>query len=197
MTVRAVRELRATAPGGRPFTVVAAIRLTERECRDVLARALAGRLAVACRGVPYVELVGLLCLDGDAVALVPGSGTIARLLPPVVSPRRHVVLQADDLAVTCRWVRAVTVVARPRWVVDVDGVRECRRAARARGLDAAPDTGFLALSRPVLAGERVVLRGEALRGELPRGEGEVASAGPGAVAGPRPDGPAARTPSPA
>ncbi|MDJ0463484.1 hypothetical protein [Streptomyces sp. H27-C3] len=69
--------------------------------------------------MPYVELVGLLCLDGDAVALASGSGTIARLLPPVVSPRRQVVLQADDLAAQRRSVQAITVVARPRWGVDV------------------------------------------------------------------------------
>jgi hypothetical protein len=158
--LHAAGEPAAPAPGGRPFTVVA-IRLTDRECRDVLARALAGRLAVASRGVPYVELVGLLCLDGDAVALVPGAGTIARLLPPVVSPRCQVVLQADDLAAQGRSVRAVTVAARPRWVVDADDVRDCRRAATARGFDASPDTGFLVLSRPVLAGERIVLRGAA------------------------------------
>ncbi|WP_157855998.1 PNPOx family protein [Streptomyces aureocirculatus] len=139
-------------------------RMTEAECREVLARAWAGRLAVARRGRPYMELVGLVVRDGAPVALVSDAGPVARALPPVVAPRQLVVLETDD-AVTAdvvgcaqRAVRAVTALGRPRWVVATDEVGECRRAAIARGLDVAPDTNFLTLTGPVLSGEHYVLR---------------------------------------
>ncbi|GGS12843.1 hypothetical protein GCM10010252_60450 [Streptomyces aureoverticillatus] len=135
--------------------------MTEAECREVLARAWAGRLAVARRGRPYVELVSLVVSDGAPVALVPDAGPVARALPPVVAPRQWVVLEADDaqdMDGAHRAVRAVTALGRPRWVVAADELGACRRAANARGLDVAPDIGFLTLTGPVLSGERHVLR---------------------------------------
>ncbi|MEN8649974.1 hypothetical protein ABCR94_04790 [Streptomyces sp. 21So2-11] len=111
-------------------------------CRDVLARAIAGRLAVARRGVPYVELVGLLCLDGEAVALVPGSGTVARLLPPVVSyvvDAHHPLVAAFPGAA---W--------EPRGRCSRSGEDRCP-AARVRGAGGIDQTGALgpALERSV------------------------------------------------
>ncbi|EPH46779.1 hypothetical protein ABT390_25325 [Streptomyces aurantiacus] len=135
--------------------------MTEAECREVLARAWAGRLAVARRGRPYVELVSLVVSDGAPVALVPDAGPVARALPPVVAPRQWVVLEADDaqdMDGAHRAVRAVTALGRPRWLVATDEVGACRRAASARGLDVAPDIGFLTLTGPVLSGERHLLR---------------------------------------
>lgn len=182
--------------------------MTEAECREVLTRAWTGRLAVARRGRPYVELVGLVVSDGAPVALVPDTGPVARALPPVVAPRQWVVLEADeaqDMGGARRAVRAVTALGRPRWVVAPDEVGACRRAAGARGLDVAPGIGFLTLTGPVLSGERHLLRcgpgeearaGEALppaavpvtddgtTAALPRGVGvhDGVGTGPGAEA---------------
>ncbi|MER5304215.1 hypothetical protein ABT039_32765 [Streptomyces lasiicapitis] len=145
-------------------------RMSEAECREVLARAWTGRLAVARRGRPYVELVGLVVRDGAPVALVSDVGPVARALPPVVAPRQLVVLEADDAEYAeyaeyaedkdgdHRAVRAVIALGRPRWVVAVDEVGACRRAASARGLDVAPGIAFLTLTSPVLSGEHHLLR---------------------------------------
>ncbi|GHC86441.1 hypothetical protein GCM10010349_72550 [Streptomyces flavofungini] len=142
-------------------------RMTEAECREVLARAWTGRLAVARRGRPYVELVGLVVRDGAPVALVSDAGPVARALPPVVAPRQLVVLEAEDTddadgadgSGGVRWaVRAVTALGRPRWVVAADEVGACRHAAGARGLDVTVDVRFLTLTGPVLSGEHYVLR---------------------------------------
>ncbi|WJV50195.1 hypothetical protein [Streptomyces flavofungini] len=141
--------------------------MTEAECHEVLARAWTGRLAVARRGRPYVELVGLVVRDGAPVALVSEAGPVARALPPVVAPRQLVVLEADDVDTTDdgdgtgglrRAVRAVTALGRPRWVVATDEVGACRHAAGARGLDVTVDVRFLTLTGPVLTGEHHVLR---------------------------------------
>ncbi|MFD0418800.1 hypothetical protein [Streptomyces sp. NPDC127108] len=137
--------------------------MTEAECREVLARAWTGRLAVARRGRPYVELVGLVVRDGAPVALVSDEGPVARALPPVVAPRQLVVLEADDAddaddGGVRRAVRAVTALGRPRWVVATDEVGECRHAAGVRGLDVTVDVRFLTLTGPVLSGEHHVLR---------------------------------------
>lgn len=142
-------------------------RMTEAECREVLARAWTGRLAVARRGRPYVELVGLVVRDGAPVALVSEAGPVARALPPVVAPRQLVVLEADEAdgdgegdggGGVRRAVRAVTALGRPRWVVAIDEVGACRHAAGARGLDVTVDVRFLTLTGPVLSGEHHVLR---------------------------------------
>ncbi|MFD5702955.1 hypothetical protein [Streptomyces lasiicapitis] len=138
--------------------------MSEAECREVLARAWTGRLAVARRGRPYVELVGLVVRDGAPVALVSDVGPVARALPPVVAPRQLVVLEADDAEYAedrdgdHRAVRAVIALGRPRWVVAVDELGACRRVASARGLDVAPGIGFLTLTSPVLSGEHHLLR---------------------------------------
>ncbi|MEV0219845.1 hypothetical protein [Streptomyces sp. NPDC050704] len=132
--------------------------LTEPECREVLSRTQAARLAIARRGLPYIEPVGLIHFDGEPVALLGESSPVARALATVVSPRRLVVLQTDDLAGSLREVHSVTAIARPRWVVGLDDVRECRRLAAVRGLDVWADTWFLALTRPTLVGHRVPLR---------------------------------------
>src|SRR4051794_22051093 len=63
-------------------------RLTEQECLDVLTRVAAARLAVTRRGAPYIELVGLIQLDGEPVVVLPEASAITHLLPAVVSPRR-------------------------------------------------------------------------------------------------------------
>jgi hypothetical protein len=133
-------------------------RLTEQECRDVLARTLAARLAVTTRGLPRIELVGLVHLDGEPVAVLPETSPVARALSAVISPRTLVALQTDDLADSRAEAHSVTAVARPRWVVGLDDIRACRRQAAARGLDVRPETWFLALTRPTLVGQRVPLR---------------------------------------
>ncbi|MFF1695351.1 hypothetical protein ACFVXC_17215 [Streptomyces sp. NPDC058257] len=135
--------------------------LTEQECRELLACALAARLTVVHRGLPYIELVGLIDLDGEPVALLPDDSDIARALSAVISPRRLIAMQTDDLTDAHRWVSSVTVVARPRWIVSVDGLRACRRAAAACGMHAALDAWFLALTHPALTGHRTALRGAA------------------------------------
>ncbi|MFE1796965.1 MULTISPECIES: hypothetical protein [unclassified Streptomyces] len=134
-------------------------RLTEQECREVLARTAAARLAVTRRGLPRIELVGLVHFDGEPVALLPEDSPVARVLSEVISPRRLVALQTDDLTDSRREVHSVTAVARPRWIVGFDDVRECRRIAEARGLDVRADTWFLAMTHPMLVGRRVPLRG--------------------------------------
>ncbi|MGQ4385567.1 hypothetical protein [Streptomyces sp. SAS_270] len=139
-------------------------RLTEQECLDVLACASAARLAVTRRGYPYIELVGLVDLDGEPVVLLPETSVIKHLLSAVVSPRRLVVLQTDDLADSRQSVRSVTALARPRWVVDPGGVSACHRAAAIRGIAVTADTWFLALTHPTLVGRRVPLREARLRG---------------------------------
>jgi hypothetical protein len=137
--------------------------LTEQECQELLACTAAARLSVVHRGLPYIELVGLLHLDGELVALLPDESDIARALSAVISPRRLVALQTDDLTDAHRWVRSVTAVGRPRWIVSVDGRRACSRAAAACGLHAALDAWFLALTHPALSGHRTELRGRHLR----------------------------------
>ncbi|MFC8126335.1 hypothetical protein [Streptomyces sp. NPDC057302] len=134
--------------------------LTDQECRELLARTQAARLSFVHRGLPHIELVGLIDLDGDPVALLADDSDIARALSAVISPRRLIAVQIDDLteAEAGRWVRSVTVVARPRWIVGVDGLRACRHTAAVRGLHAAPDAWFLALTHPTLAGRRTALR---------------------------------------
>ncbi|MEU5952361.1 hypothetical protein [Streptomyces sp. NPDC047525] len=132
--------------------------LTEQECRELLARTPAARLSFVHRGCPHIELVGLIDLDGEPVALLPDDSDVARALSAVISPRRLVAVQTDDLTEADRWVRSVTVVARPRWIVGVDGLRACRHAAAARGLHAALDAWFLALANPALSGQRTALR---------------------------------------
>ncbi|MFC7304432.1 hypothetical protein ACFQVC_09440 [Streptomyces monticola] len=132
--------------------------LTEQECRDLLATATAGRLAINHHRLPHLEPVGLIHPEGDPVALLPESSTIARALPAVISPRRLVVLQADDLSSDLPYVHTVVAVARPRWVVSLEGIRACRRAARARGLQLDLDNAFLTLTRPTLMGHQVQLR---------------------------------------
>ncbi|MFG3258895.1 STAS domain-containing protein [Streptomyces sp. NPDC048172] len=151
--VRATGPAPAAVPGG-PRRRLA---LDERECRDLLAAVSAARLVVAHHGVPLVELVGLLHLDGEPVALLAEDGGIALALTPAISPRRLVVLQADDLATARRrpYVRTVTALARPRWVVGSDRLRACRRLAAEHGLDPGPDTGYLTLAQPSLSGQRV------------------------------------------
>lgn len=162
-------------------------RMTQAECQEVLARAWTGRLAVARRGRPYVELVGLVVRDGAPVALVSEEGPVARALPPVVAPRQLVVLEADEAVGADdgdgaggvrRAVRAVTALGRPRWVVATDELGACRHAAGARGLDVTVDVRFLTLTGPVLSGEHHVLR---------CGPGAQAPA-VGGVAGPTPGG---------
>ncbi|MEV7143285.1 hypothetical protein [Streptomyces tauricus] len=133
-------------------------RLTEQECREVLARTPAARLAVTRRGLPRIELVGLVHFDGEPVALLPEDSPVARALSEVISPRRLVALQTDDLTDVRHEVHSVTTVARPRWIVGFDDVSECRRPAEGRGLDVRPDTWFLAMTHPVLVGRRVPLR---------------------------------------
>ncbi|MER5252143.1 MULTISPECIES: hypothetical protein [unclassified Streptomyces] len=132
--------------------------LTEQECLELLARTPAGRLSFVHRGLPHIELVGLIDLDGEPVALLPDDSDIARALSAVISPRKLVAVQTDDLTEAGRWVRSVTVVARPRWIVSVDGLRVCRRAAAVRGLHTAADAWFLALTHPALSGQRTALR---------------------------------------
>ncbi|MFD6291290.1 hypothetical protein [Streptomyces sp. NPDC060205] len=133
-------------------------RLTEQECREVLARTTAARLAVTRRGLPRIELVGLVHFDGEPVVLLPEDSPVARALCEVISPRRLVALQTDDLTDFRCEVHSVTAVARPRWIVGFDDVRACRRIAEARGLDVRSDTWFLAMTHPVLVGRRVPLR---------------------------------------
>ncbi|NGO08880.1 hypothetical protein G5C60_15030 [Streptomyces sp. HC44] len=131
--------------------------LSERECHDVLACTPAARLAVTRRGQPHIELVALIHLDGEPVALLPESSEIRHDLSAVVSPRRPVVLQCDDLTDLPRSALSVTVTARPRWVVSLPGIRACRRTAAAHGFALSPDTWFLALTRPQLTGHRIPL----------------------------------------
>ncbi|WP_328494023.1 hypothetical protein OHS59_15730 [Streptomyces sp. NBC_00414] len=133
-------------------------RLTEQECREALARTPAARLAVTRRGLPRIELVGLVHFDGEPVVLLPEDSPVARALSEVISPRRLVALQTDDLTDSRREVHSVTAVARPRWIAACDDVRECRRLAEARGLDVRSDTWFLALTRPTFVGHRIPLR---------------------------------------
>ncbi|MEU3462154.1 hypothetical protein ABZ721_19735 [Streptomyces sp. NPDC006733] len=135
--------------------------LTESECREVLARSVVGRLAVVRHGIPHIELVGIIHLDGEPVALLPEGSTITHTLSAVISPRRLVVLHADDaddVADSRPWAQAVTAVARPRWVVGLDDLCDCRRAAEIRGLDHGAVAWFLALPHPTLTGHRVPLR---------------------------------------
>jgi hypothetical protein len=159
--------------------------LTEQECLDVLARAQAARLAVTRRGAPYIELVGLIHLDGEPVVLLPRTSAITHLLPAVVSPRRLVVLQTDDLTDCRRSVRSVTVLARPRWVVDPGGLTACRCAAAARGFAVTADAWFLSLTRPTLVGRRVPLHDDRLRS----GPGRIAATVHPADASPALNGP--------
>ncbi|MEU6674336.1 hypothetical protein [Streptomyces sp. NPDC046853] len=137
--------------------------LTEQECRELLACTPAGRLSAVHRGRPYIELVDLIHLDGEPVALLPDDSDIARSLSTVISPRRLVAMQTDDLTEAHRWVRSVTVVARPRWIVSVDGLRACRHAAAACGLYAPLDSWFLTLTHPAVSGHRTAVRGRHLR----------------------------------
>ncbi|MEV8313645.1 hypothetical protein AB0Q95_05680 [Streptomyces sp. NPDC059900] len=137
--------------------------LTEQECRELLAHTPAAHLSAVHRGRPYIEMVDLIHLDEEPVALLPDDSEIARALSTVISPRRLVAMQTDDLAEAHRWVRSVTVVARPRWIVSVEGLRACRRAAAACGLYAPLDSWFLALTHPALSGYRTAVRGRHLR----------------------------------
>ncbi|GGV28743.1 hypothetical protein GCM10010277_11140 [Streptomyces longisporoflavus] len=137
--------------------------LTEQECRELLASTPAAHLSAVHRGRPFIELVDLIHFDGELVALLPDDSDIARALSTVISPRRLVAMQTDDLTEAHRWVRSVTVVARPRWIVGVEGLRACRRAAAACGLYAPLDAWFLALTHPALSGHRTARRAGHLR----------------------------------
>ncbi|GAA2096835.1 hypothetical protein GCM10009801_66720 [Streptomyces albiaxialis] len=148
-------EAESAVPDGPPPARAA---LDQGECRDLLAAVPFARLAVVHHGVPLVELVGLLHLDGEPVVLLPEAGEIAVALSTAISPRRLVVLQADDLADADRrtpYVRTVTVVARPRWVVGPARLRACARAAVARGQEPDPGTAYLALAQPSVRGLRL------------------------------------------